>query len=315
MPEIGARTLHLGGGRRSSAASPARLQLALRHLGPRRSVTHMVRGDATSSAADNDWRRAFIELGNALDGPTFVWRPPNEMLWVNEAFERETGKRLEDFGFDNETTASTGRPPKVRRRSASSSRATRRARRPSRTASRIAGAARARSARPSARSAGTTRRRSCSFAASSRAPPRRRASTRATACSSTARARASSSFDPSGRVLYANARFNALGGRPPVELAKRKATELVHPENRATAEAALASLRRPGDTAAWEGRLARADGAVRWVRASATAPPYRGKGTPSSRSCTTSRSEPARRGATARAEGREPRNPRGRRGA
>lgn len=51
------------------------------------------RGDAPSE---------FQALADLVDQPVFVWNPGGEMLWVNLAFERETGMGVEDFRFRNE---------------------------------------------------------------------------------------------------------------------------------------------------------------------------------------------------------------------
>lgn len=44
----------------------------------------------------------FDALANAVDEMVYVWRANGEMLWVNPVFERQTGMRLEDFGFRTE---------------------------------------------------------------------------------------------------------------------------------------------------------------------------------------------------------------------
>lgn len=43
----------------------------------------------------------FLALAATTDDLVFVWKVTGEMLWVNRAFERETGMTVEDFGFQN----------------------------------------------------------------------------------------------------------------------------------------------------------------------------------------------------------------------
>ncbi|MDX2094155.1 MAG: ATP-binding protein [Kofleriaceae bacterium] len=43
----------------------------------------------------------FEGLADSLDELVFIWRLTGEMLWVNGAFERETGMGVADFGFRN----------------------------------------------------------------------------------------------------------------------------------------------------------------------------------------------------------------------
>lgn len=43
----------------------------------------------------------FVALAACIDELVFVWKVTGEMLWVNPAFERETGMKLGDFGFHN----------------------------------------------------------------------------------------------------------------------------------------------------------------------------------------------------------------------
>jgi two-component system cell cycle sensor histidine kinase/response regulator CckA len=44
----------------------------------------------------------FRAVCGGVDELVFVWRPTGEMVWTNEAFVRETGLTVEDFGFKNE---------------------------------------------------------------------------------------------------------------------------------------------------------------------------------------------------------------------
>jgi PAS domain S-box-containing protein len=44
---------------------------------------------------------ALVALANAVSDAVYVWKPLGEMLWVNRAFERQTGMKLEDFQFKN----------------------------------------------------------------------------------------------------------------------------------------------------------------------------------------------------------------------
>ena len=48
-----------------------------------------------------DATESFLALASAVEELVYVWRPSGEMLWVNRAFERETGMTLEEFGFRN----------------------------------------------------------------------------------------------------------------------------------------------------------------------------------------------------------------------
>lgn len=45
--------------------------------------------------------RLFFVLANLIEDLVFVWDPAGAMLWVNEAFERHTGRRVADFQFPN----------------------------------------------------------------------------------------------------------------------------------------------------------------------------------------------------------------------
>ncbi|HSE03921.1 MAG TPA: ATP-binding protein [Methylomirabilota bacterium] len=77
-------------------------------------------------------------------------------------------------------------------------------------------------------------------------------------------------IDLDGRFVLVNRRYCDLVGRTPIEMSARVFADVVHPDDRPRAVAALRELTMDGSEAALEVRCARPDASLRWMDASLT---------------------------------------------
>lgn len=73
-------------------------------------------------------------------------------------------------------------------------------------------------------------------------------------------------FRPDGTLTFANRAYGRYFGRSPAELVGRRYAPVVHPEDQAAVEAALATLTPARPVVSIENRVFRADGAVCWTQ-------------------------------------------------
>src|SRR5512142_2537051 len=60
-----------------------------------------IRVEPESKTVADQSLQLFRSLANLLEDVVFVWDPAGTMLWVNRAFEEQTGRSTADFVFPN----------------------------------------------------------------------------------------------------------------------------------------------------------------------------------------------------------------------
>jgi PAS domain S-box-containing protein len=209
----------------------------------------------------------FKALAGSVSELVFIWTEAGQMLWTNEAFVRETGLTVEDFGFrnpDNPFIHPADLPQLLEQMGAF---AASDARRSPPIANRFFDAwGRTLSlvsvihkvdweGTPALAIVSSIVREGCDRAA---ADDRSRALMEAADDGIL-------ELSVDGTVVYSNRRFQAFVGAHPVQIAKRHFVDFLAAEDRADALAALQNLRDEKVPVAFEARLTARDGAARWL--------------------------------------------------
>jgi PAS domain S-box-containing protein len=247
---------------------PGTLQTAMRFAA--RSIST---APAATLAAASQPRRPmnstdfFKALAGSVSELVFIWTEAGQMLWTNEAFVRETGLTVEDFGFrnpDNPFIHPADLPQLLEQMGAF---AASDARRSPPIANRFFDAwGRTRSLVSVVHKVDWEGTPALAIVSSLVGEGRDRA-----AADDRPRALMEAADDGilelsvDGAVVYSNRRFQAFVGAHPVQIARRHFVDFLATEDRAAALAALQKLRDEKVPVAFEARLRARDGVARWL--------------------------------------------------